>query len=188
MIDNAEEPWASKLFDVVHFRCMEGAFRNWPEIYRQAYQHMSPDGLIEVVAQDLWTYRDDGPVPKIIVSWMTDYNDAMQRHGYPTRIAHKHEEWIQNAGFVDVSKKEFIVPLGHWAKDPRLKEAGYFYLASVLGAVDTYSTKLFVDHLGRKPQEVTIMKGQLYKEFANMTYHLYTKVLVVSGSKSKQGV
>jgi hypothetical protein len=175
----------SKSFDVVYLRCMEGAFQSWPEVYRQAFQHTSPSGLIEVVSQDLWTYRDNGPVPKSIRDWMTEYHDIMERRGFPTRIAGLHEKWMREAGFTDVEAREIKVPLGSWAKNPNLKRAGVFYLASVLAAIDTYSLKLFVDHAGRRPEEVTIMKGQLAQEFQNMTYCLYTKVVVVGGIKPR---
>jgi SAM-dependent methyltransferase len=38
VVDNAEEDWTfSQKFDYIHFRAMQGAFKDWPHIFEQAF-------------------------------------------------------------------------------------------------------------------------------------------------------
>jgi hypothetical protein len=162
---------------------MEGALQDWRQVYRRAFEAIAPGGSVHVVSQDLWTYRDGGKVPDSIQSWMEELNQLMETLGHPTRIAKKHRGWIEEAGFEDVDEVELLIPMGWWAKDPKLKRAGTFYLASVLEGIKSYSIKPLFDHAGWKVDEVAVLRANVDKAYRDMSLNLYSKVFVVTGRK-----
>ncbi|CRK11439.1 hypothetical protein BN1723_001783 [Verticillium longisporum] len=47
-IDDLEEEWSfSRNFDYIHSMMMTGAFRDWPNFYRQAFENLNPGGWVE---------------------------------------------------------------------------------------------------------------------------------------------
>lgn len=55
-IDDAEEvggwPYEDDSFDLIHFRTMMGAFRDWNYIYKETYGHLKAGGWVEVIDFD----------------------------------------------------------------------------------------------------------------------------------------
>lgn len=53
----------------------------------------------------------------------------------------KLEDWLRDAGFVNISTKVLPLPMGTWPKDKRLKEIGAFNLISTLDNLEGMSVK-----------------------------------------------
>lgn len=57
----------------------------------------------------------------------------------------KSRQRMENAGFVNIKEKTYKVPLGEWAKNPLLKEAGRFCRAQLLEGLEGVSSIFVAD-------------------------------------------
>lgn len=55
---------------------------------------------------------------------------------------------MEDAGFINVTQKEYKVPSGPWPKDPRMKDIGKYNLLNMLEAIEGFTIALFTRVLG----------------------------------------
>ena len=81
---------------------------------------------------------------------------------------------LEMAGFTNIVKEEIVVPVGPWAKDPRLKELGRWFLFQfVESGIQAYTLALFTRH-GWSEEEVQVLLAKVKAELKRVTMHLYT--------------
>lgn len=51
--------------------------------------------------------------------------------GHPMDISYTMKDLITATGFINVHEKQYKIPIGNWAKDSVLKQAGKLYLEEV---------------------------------------------------------
>jgi hypothetical protein len=89
------------------------------------------------------------------------------------------KELVSEAGFENVEFSEFRVPVGSWAKDPKLKEIGrYFRAQFVDGAVESYSLALFTRFGNWTSAEVQVLLARVRAELRQNKIHLYSRMYV----------
>lgn len=115
-IDDAEyeDGWTwGEEFDLVHFRNMQGAFKDWKYVYREAFRCLKPGGYIEVVDFDnhtrLKSYFHNDPD---VVNLLAAVNEASNRAGRPRGDAHLDPSLLKELGFMNVSILEKTIPTG----------------------------------------------------------------------------
>jgi hypothetical protein len=70
---------------------------------------------------------DDGSTDgTIFEEWGKVSLEAGDAFGKSLRVVDESAQNMREAGFVDVTERRFRVPIGTWAKDPRLKELGRY--------------------------------------------------------------
>lgn len=86
-------------------------------------------------------------------------------------------EMLHEAGFVDVHVKKFKMPVGPWAKNPALKQAGALYNVAALEAegYEAYSMQLLTRVLGMEEEEAVELckKAQVAHEDRRQRVHAY---------------
>jgi hypothetical protein len=85
----------------------------------------------------------------------------VSKYGIEAEPGPKLEDWVKEAGFVNVVCKVFPLPMGTWPKDKRLKEIGAFNLISVLDNLEGMSLRAFVAAHGWTPEEVKVLCAQV---------------------------
>lgn len=89
---------------------------------------------------------------------------------------HKFEDYIRDAGFVDIQTHKAKWPVGPWARDKRLKEAGVVNLSHWSSGMDGYGMFLLTKYGSPVPwskEEVLVYVAKLRKELINPKYHIY---------------
>lgn len=73
---------------------------------------------------------DPNPLPDdhIMARWSKVFLEAGDRMGKTFRIANMAKDLITDAGFVDVVEKKYMLPVGDWMADPKMKEVGRWNL------------------------------------------------------------
>jgi trans-aconitate methyltransferase len=109
IIDNAEDEWpylSSKPFDFVHWRVLCGSIKDWPRLYSQAYNHITPGGWIEAQEHDVRVSSDDDSVERAteVVKWFKTVDEASEKFGKKMDVADNQKQWMIDAGFVDVQE------------------------------------------------------------------------------------
>jgi hypothetical protein len=127
-------------------------------------RYTKPGGWVEFQDYDIQfysstngTYERTGPIGQ----WASNMINSVTKFGIEAEPGPKLENWVKEAGFVNVVAKVFPLPLGTWPKDKRLKEIGAFNLISVLDNLEGVTLKAFSAALGWTPDEVKVLCAQM---------------------------
>jgi trans-aconitate methyltransferase len=104
-IENAEEPWAySKPFDYIHTRDLGGSIGDWPKLMRQAYEHLTPGGWLELQEFEVTLKSDDDTLKLApnFCQFTEQLHKASEMYGKPMNIAETHKQTMIDAGFEGV--------------------------------------------------------------------------------------
>ncbi|KAF1965155.1 methyltransferase [Bimuria novae-zelandiae CBS 107.79] len=187
-IDDCEQDWTWPIahFDYVHLRTMAAAIRNWDRLFAQAYRHTRPGGYIELQEMDYMgviqsTSRNPGTA---FIQWCTEQGKAAAKVGINLRmIPNVMVEQLRRAGFVDVTVHEFRCPIGPWAAEKKMRDAGILQLSAVLDGLEGLTLKLSRFYEGWTRQELDVLLAKVRTELKSKECHAYWPVNVVYGRK-----
>lgn len=99
-----------------------------------------------------------------------------ERAGRPLKIHETMGSAIEKAGFVDVHKVTYKIPLGPWPKDKLLKEVGHLEYAHWNSALEGWALWLLT-HFGEPEpwtkEEVHVFLAEVRKELKDPYIHAY---------------
>lgn len=183
-IDDNEDDWNfSETFDLIHTRFMNGfSIRSWPRFYKQAFEFIKPGGWVENQEPDLCWTSDDGsmPVGGAFATWQQLFELGLKFAGmtarcYPDVMKRQMEE----AGFINVKIDSFKMPLGPWAKDERLSDAGTYLHESMQNGVRGISLRVFTNMLGWSVEQLEVLLAEVKAEWGqSKAVHAYVPVYV----------
>ncbi|KAL1962249.1 hypothetical protein VTN77DRAFT_9905 [Rasamsonia byssochlamydoides] len=187
VIDDFEKDWMydENYFDFIHARTLAGSVQDWPWLMRQAYNHLKPNGYFEVADVTMWGWSDDGSLKddSPYIQYLKNLHKAGEKIGRDVNIATKLKHWVEEAGFEDVVEKVYILPLGPWPKDPKLKELGKWTYIQFPDAIDAYGLRLYTQVLGWDANEAKIHHALVKQQLRDRSLHAYSKIYVVYGRK-----
>ncbi len=137
VVDDAEAAWPyvpAASFDLVHWRGLAGGIRDWPALYREAYKHVRPGGWVEAQEHEVQVASDDGTAEEAVEvrQWFDMVVNASKKWGKSSDIAKQQEQWMKDAGFVDVRDDIYkVFPWEFWPEPALFREqhllAVYFH-------------------------------------------------------------
>lgn len=139
---------------------------------------LEPGGWIEQMELDVRVYSDDGSLKPEheLHGWGGLFIRCSERAGRSLRTHETMRGAIEQAGFVDIHEKKYKIPLGPWAKDKLLKEAGHLQYAHWNAALEGWAMWLLT-HFGEpKPwtkEEVQVFLAKVRKELKDPSIHAY---------------
>lgn len=153
-IEDAEE-WdrPSDYYDLIHLRCMEGAFRDWRSIYEDAFDALKPGGWIQIADYDgkegcvqfFSNFSDDSPVFEM----MADLFAGAEKSGRKRGMFHLEPQYFYEAGFVDVQVSEQVLKM-----DIKEDPMGKLWLMCWLDGMEAYYLRTLVEQMGWDPEVV----------------------------------
>lgn len=167
-IEDAED-WdrSPDMYDLIHFRSMEGAFTSWETIYSNVYTSLKPGGWIEL--QDFDTtvglnkfieqFSPDSPIHALF----SQLDLAAKKSGRPRGNAHMDPRMFVAAGFVDVRVTDYTVPI-----TIAEKSAGKIWLVSCLDALEALCLRLLTEQMGWDADECKAACEQAARELADL--------------------
>lgn len=154
LIEDAED-WIQpeNMYDLIHFRTMEGAFKDWNQLMANVCKSLKPGGWMELQDFDsgegfikfLSQFPPDSPMHTI----MGDLVIAAEKSGRPRGNFHLDPRMYIDAGFVDVRQTEYLVPITVGEKS----SAGQLWLVACLDALEALCLRLLTEHMGWDPEE-----------------------------------
>ncbi|ROT36420.1 S-adenosyl-L-methionine-dependent methyltransferase [Sodiomyces alkalinus F11] len=174
-------------FDYVHMRYLYGSVTDWAGLFRQAYRACAPGGWVESYEGSPTLLSDDGTLEEgsAMAEWGKFFYEGARKLGrvFSPLPDHLQERYMEEAGFVDVQVSTMKVPVGDWAKNPRLKEIGRFIQLSV--ETDLEGIVQFMAGLleGWSPEDIMLYGAQLRREFRAKKTHAYYLQRVVWAQK-----
>ncbi|KAF2190318.1 S-adenosyl-L-methionine-dependent methyltransferase [Zopfia rhizophila CBS 207.26] len=186
-VDDVENEWVySSKFDYIHCRAMACGLRDWPKLMNQAFKFTKPGGWVEFQDFDCEFYTSsNGEFEKgnSIDDWAHKIRDGAAKFGLEPEPGPKLEQWVKDAGFINVESRLLPIPTGTWPKDKRLKEIGAFDLIQYLDNLDGISLRIFTAAFGWSPEEVKVLCAKLRKDFRNPKQRMQHNFYVVWAQK-----
>ncbi|KAJ5668909.1 hypothetical protein N7462_009979 [Penicillium macrosclerotiorum] len=172
-VDNLLQEWTwSEPFDLVFLRHMLGSFdsEGWSQLYKRCYDNLIPGGWIEQLEFDINIMTDDNSMPadSPLASWGDNFIDCAERAGRSLTVQKTMRTSIENAGFVDVHEQLYKVPIGPWAKDKVLKEAGQLNYHHWVTGLEGYTMWLLTKFGAPTPWSVDEVQVYLAKVRADL--------------------
>jgi ubiquinone/menaquinone biosynthesis C-methylase UbiE len=192
-IDDAESLWTytADQFDFIHIRGLTGCIKDWSYLYAQTYEHLAPGGWVEHLEFEIETNADasSSAFSHQIMTAFSDSitNTAAQKTGKSFSICPGMEEKLQQAGFVDITEKKFIWPIGAWPKDPYLKDLGRWGERNWSEGIEGWVMALYTRLLGWSYEEVQAFVRDFRGVIRNRKNRFYHEVRVVYGRKPFPG-
>ncbi|KAH8892458.1 S-adenosyl-L-methionine-dependent methyltransferase [Thozetella sp. PMI_491] len=192
-IDDAQLEWTFKgnYFDFVHIRELYGGIDDWQRLYRQAFAHLKPGGWLESLEIDIETRSENPTVAKdmshVFKRWCELFWRAGNKTGRTFRIARdgRMEQYMRDAGFVDIVHKQWKVPIGGWPQDPKLKRIGLFNGLFIDQSLDGFAIYPVGEILGWSQEEVDTLVSNMRRALHDPKALPYYIIHMVYGSKPR---
>lgn len=144
---------------------------------------LEPGGWIEQLEFDINLLSEDGSLKPQhhLFSWGKNMIACGERAGRPLTTQKTMKAAIEKAGFVDVHEHAYKVPLGPWAKDELLKEAGRINYLVWTSGLEGYAMWLLTKFGAPEPwtkEEVHVFLASVRKELLDPNIHAYQYVYV----------
>ncbi|KAF4829928.1 Secondary metabolism regulator LAE1 [Colletotrichum siamense] len=194
-IDDIEKmpwSWPAAHFDFVHIRNLEGCVSDWPALYTQAFEILQPGvGYIEVKETDFEVRSqaipdldDEHPFKR----WAKVMFEAFDKMGKTARQHRDHgiRKNLEAAGFVDIVEKTWPIPIGNWARDPKLKEVGFCHLEFLDQSLEGFGTFLLKEIMGWEYAEILVFMSEMRRELKNAKIQPKIDIHLVYARKPEQ--
>lgn len=176
-IDDAENEWQfGQPFDYIHIRGMGGAIADWPKLIKQAYDNLNPGGWIEVLDFEAWASTDDESLPESSAyhQYQILLNEASEEFGKRMNVSPSFRQYIQDAGFSNVTEDSRKVPLSPWPRDRKQRKLGRYMQIAMSDSLEPYALALFTRSMGWNNTMVQAQLAGVRQDLKNLNYHIYT--------------
>lgn len=113
-------------FDYIFSRMLVFGINDWPAYIAQIKDLLKPGGWIELQDLDLYV-RDENEQPVCESwQWLRDQTAAWAEKGLDMRVGSKLEQYVRDAGFVDVRVEKFPWVFGRWEEHPETEMIGAY--------------------------------------------------------------
>jgi hypothetical protein len=137
---------------------------------------LKPGGWVENQEINHHRRSDDDSIARDskLTQWESEWTRGIEKFGLaggsdPEVMARQ----MNQAGFINVTVREFKMPIGPWPSDKRLREAGMFALVNLLEGIQGLSVKIFTGLLGWSMEELEILLMQCRTEMKKKSVHSY---------------
>ncbi|ETS75511.1 hypothetical protein PFICI_12455 [Pestalotiopsis fici W106-1] len=170
-------------FDYVHLRLVFSCFNDPRIVIQRAFDNLAPGGWLEF--QELMpTFHQANPAFKgdALKRWADGCGRGALAAGRNLYVADKYKGWIEEAGFIDVEEKRFVLPAHQWMQDPRMNKIGQFNQRNMLEGVRGAGW-MMLKAAGMTPEDIEDLISQVHSELMMRDNHAYGHVYVVYGRK-----
>jgi hypothetical protein len=116
---------------------------------RRFCRHLKPGAYLEQAEQSVVPKSEDGSTAgTVFEQWGEVSLQAGDAFGKTLRIIDEAKGMMIAAGFVDVVEHRFKIPIGSWAKDPRLKVLGLYNRLQWEEGIEGWTMMLLTKFLG----------------------------------------
>jgi SAM-dependent methyltransferase len=188
-IEDCTEEWtfAPNTFDFIHLRYMFGSISDWNALFAEAFRAVKPGGWVESYEASVDMMSDDDTVKEgtATYEWGKFFIEGGKRLGRSFTIIDDdtQRKGMEAAGFVDIHTKDSKLPIGGWAKDPKMRHIGLLAQAAMEQDLEGFLLYMANMVLDWSIDEVRVYCSQLRREMRSSKYHPYVRLRVVYGRK-----
>lgn len=185
-VDDIEDVWTFvNPFDFIYIRMMTGSIKDWPKLFRQSFENLSPGGWIELLDVCNPARSDDGTLAhdSALATWNRLWLEASIKAGSPLNSAEQYKQQLIDAGFTNVTEVEYKWPVGHWPKEKNAKLLGTWVHANLIEGLEAVTLYFFTSILGWSVDEVQVLLALVRKDLKDPKIHAYFPAYIVYGQK-----
>ncbi|KAK0715570.1 S-adenosyl-L-methionine-dependent methyltransferase [Lasiosphaeris hirsuta] len=174
MIDDVEDEWANGSgWDYAHFRSMSLVLRDLQKTIDQTYRHLKPGGWIEFQEIHGKPHCDDGTMgdDDVTTQFYQLCVDAMARFSMNLDVVSSVGEYLERAGFVNLTCVRRKVPVGTWAKGKTMRLIGMYVRETAIHSMPSLA-KAFAN-LGMSEVEREVWAAKMRKGLEENHKHRY---------------
>ncbi|KAK3989324.1 putative methyltransferase [Cladorrhinum sp. PSN332] len=159
MVDDVEDEWASGSgWDFAHFRGMALTLRDLQRACDQTFEHLKPGGWIEFQESVGMPHCDDGSLPPpdedVLRQFYLLCQEAVGKFGMDLNRGANVGEFLEKAGFVNITCVKRKVPVGVWPKDKTMRLVGLYMREAALQSMPTLAKAFASMGIGAEEREV----------------------------------
>ncbi|KAL1883813.1 hypothetical protein VTK73DRAFT_8349 [Phialemonium thermophilum] len=191
-VDDLNRPstFPSNHFDLVHSRWMAGGINSdgWRNYMADIFRVLRPGGWCQMVEIYFNAQSDNGTLTdnNALRIWSREYIRSLQALKDP-RAALQLQNWMRDAGFVEVEAQVLTLPLSGWPSDPRERSIGIANRDNVHRLLTSLALYPFTERLGMSSAEVQLLVARARVEANNPAFKAYFPVYVCIGRKPGGG-
>ncbi|KAK6207612.1 hypothetical protein QIS74_12693 [Colletotrichum tabaci] len=185
-IDDIDETWTySKPFDYIHSRMMTSSISDWKKYIQKCFNHLEPNGYLELQEADLFPQSDDGTLKPdaAIIQSCENVQKACTIFGRPFASIPDLATIMTEVGFEDVVLTKNKWPMNSWPKDQHYKTLGTWSLENYLQGIEGWTMPAFTKGLGWTKDQVQVFLIDVRNEMKDRTIHAYWPVYSIYGRK-----
>ncbi|KAK3292328.1 S-adenosyl-L-methionine-dependent methyltransferase, partial [Chaetomium fimeti] len=183
---NSPSTFPSNYFDLVHSRMMAGGIHanRWMNYLSDILRVLRPGGWCQMVEIYFNAQSDNGTLTAnhALQVWSQNYMQSMQPAKDP-RAPLRLQNWMTQAGFVEVESRLLTLPLSGWSTDPRDNAIGTANQANVHRLMSSLSAFPFSQALNMTNTDIQLLIAQARSEADNPAFKAYFPVYVCIGRK-----
>ena len=181
-------------FDLIHFRTMRGAFKDWSNIYKECFKCTKPGGWIEVLDfDDHEAMLSFFPPGGVTAPWLAAIDEGTKKAGTPRGIKHLDPKRFTEVGFVDVTVERHNIPMGLWPEDPEMKKIAHLFMIVQMCGIEALCLRILTEQMGWDRAEIARICNIVTAEMKAACYDAERArgigflVMVVKGRKPELG-
>lgn len=173
--DDAEEDWIfDEPFDFIHQRLMFSCLNDPRALAKKMFQNLKPGGWVEYQDSAVVVDSDDGShVGTALHQWGCLAVAGAAAKGRDFDVSRKYQDYLLDAGFVDVTEKRLKLPGNGWPADSAQKKIGQFVAMSSIEACQAVSGKLLQDGLSWPVGDVEGLTRRAQEDIKNRDLHFW---------------
>ena len=186
-VDDVEDVWLHKdHFDLIHTRHTVMAIKDWPKLMGQALAHLKPGGWFE--CQEVLhlpesydgTMTPDNPM----YTYWSLIHAALQALGVDFHATLKLEQMMRDAGFVNVQRHEYHIPIGTWPRNKALKMVGLYWRTILTNGLEAIAMATLTRGLNWTYEQVRALLAETEKAYVDtMRVHADMRLFIVYGQR-----
>ncbi|KKY19190.1 putative sam domain [Phaeomoniella chlamydospora] len=180
LVDDCEatdNDWIFPPMDFIHSRFIIGGIKNWPALFKRAYNALKPGGWIEVHEPNLPIRCDDGTADSShpMIQWSQHCRDACAKTGVDTTASERFVQQLSDAGFINIVRQDHRWPIGAWSSNERDRLIGEYQIPNMTEAVNT-TVAYFRRVLGWSEEEFEVFLAKCRTANKDLNMHVYFPV------------
>ncbi|KAF9878142.1 methyltransferase domain-containing protein [Colletotrichum karsti] len=175
-VDDVEEEWLySQKFDYIHLRFLNASIADWKKLMARAFEFTKPGGYFELQENDFVFTSDDGTLSpdKALSKFAVLVREACAIFGRPVLEISVLKDMMIEAGFEDVTLKNFKWPSNPWPKDAHYKKIGEWNYHNFVDAAEALAMAPLTRAHGWKKEEVQVFLIDVRKNMRDPSIHSY---------------
>ncbi|KAH8655416.1 S-adenosyl-L-methionine-dependent methyltransferase [Xylariales sp. PMI_506] len=160
-------------FDYVHLRLMFTCFDDARTVMKHAFSTLACNGWIEFQEIMLDGYQANPEFPgDAYQRWADGCTRGAATIGRDLHCVLKYKQWLEEIGFVDVTERKFLLPVGPWPEDPTMKMIGKYNLQNCLEGIRGAGWKM-LRLTGMEPDKIEALVNDCLAELKSPQSYTY---------------
>ncbi|KAF9869852.1 hypothetical protein CkaCkLH20_12651 [Colletotrichum karsti] len=185
IVDDVEDEWLfPNDFDFIHMRNLATWVHDLPKLLERCFENLKPGAWVETQDFNSNVGCDDGTMPDDwpLIQFWAQLHEAMLMLNVDIRIAPRIGDLMEKAGFVNVKRTAYKVPVGAWPKNRTLNLVGDYMRTIMEDLLGAAASKPLLK-LGLGATEIEIFLASVRSALRDRNVHAYGTYFSWAGQK-----